>query len=200
MIKKLTFLFFVFAFVFLARANAQTAVAPEKQAAIKEIVALMNADNQIKQLIDVFSAQMDDTRRQTVKAMLNERTDLTATEKKQLEESILINDRPAVKKLEDRLSAKIDYRTIMEEMMIVVYDKFFTLEELRDLLVFYKSPTGQKLVRQMPGIAAESMQVTQTKLLPRLLDGLKEIEQEDRREIEQKIEAQKPRPKKPAAK
>jgi len=200
MIKKLTFLLFLFTFALLAQANAQNAVAPEKQAAIKEIVALMNADNQIEQLVEVFSSQMDDTRRQTVKAVLNDRADLSPAEKKQLEDTLLVNDKPAFKKFQERLLAKIDYQTVMSDMMLVVYDKFFTLEELKDLLVFYKSSTGQKMLKLMPDIAAESMQVTQTKLLPKLLEALKEIEQEDRREIEQKIEAKKPRAKKPATK
>jgi hypothetical protein len=198
MIKKLTLTLFLSAFVLLAQANAQNTVAPEKQAAIKEISTLMNADNQFEQLVDVFSAQMDETRRLTIKAIVDERTDLSAADKKQLVDSLLTNDNAAAKKYRERLMAKIDYRAMMDEMLLVVYDKFFTLEELKDLLVFYKSPTGQKMVRLMPDIAAESMKVTQTKLLPKLMDAMKEIEQEDRREIEQKIEAKKPRARKPA--
>jgi uncharacterized protein len=200
MFKKLALAFFLSTFVLLASANAQNDIAPEKQAAIKEIVALMNADNQIEQMVQVFSSQMDDTRRQTVKAILNERTDLSPAEKKQIEDSLLANDKVGFKKYQERLLAKLDYQTVMNEMMLVVYDKFFTLEELKDLLVFYKSPTGQKMLKLMPDIAAESMKVTQEKLLPKLLNALKEIEQEDRRDIEQKIDAKKPRAKKPAAK
>lgn len=200
MIKKLTFTLFLFTVALLAQANAQNAIAPEKQAAIKEITTLMNADNQFAQLVEVFSTQMDETRILTVKAILNERTDLSAADKKQLEDSLLIGDNGASKKYQERLMAKIDYRMMMEEMMLVVYDKFFTLEELKDLLIFYKSPTGQKMVKLMPDIAAESMKVTQTKLVPKLMEAIKEIEQEDRRDIEQKIEAKKPRAKKPAAK
>jgi hypothetical protein len=200
MIKKLAFTFFLFTVAFFGQANAQNAVAPEKQAAIKEITALMNADNQFEQLVEVFSTQMDETRKLTVKAILNERTDLSAADKKQMEDYLLVGDNASSKKYQERLLAKIDYRTMMDEMMLVVYDKFFTLEELKDLLVFYKSPTGQKMLKLMPDIAAESMKVTQTKFLPRMLEAIKEIEQEDRREIEQKIEAKKPRAKKPAAK
>jgi hypothetical protein len=200
MIKKLTFLLFTFTFAFLAQVNAQTAISPEKQAAIKEIVRLMDSNNQIEQLLQVFSAQMDSTREQTVRAILDERIDISPAEKRQLEASLLESSKAASKKLQERLSAKIDYRAIMDEMMIVVYDKFFTLEEIKDLLVFYNSPTGQKMIKIMPELAAESMQVTQNKLLPKMINALKEIEQEDRREIEAKLEAKKPRAKKPGTK
>jgi hypothetical protein len=199
MFKKLTILLFLFTFALLAQANAQDAVAPEKQAAIKEITTLMDSDNQLQQLIEIFSTQMDETRTLTVKAVLNERTDLSAADKKQMTDYLLAGDSVASKKYQQRLMAKIDYRTMMNEMMLVVYDKFFSLEELKDIIAFYKSTTGAKLLKLMPEIAAESMKLTQTKLLPRILDAMKEIEQEDRRDIEQKIEAKKPRAKKPAA-
>lgn len=200
MIKKLTFMLFLFTFALLAEANAQSAIVPEKQAAIKEMVALMNADNQTEQLIKVFSEQMQDTRRETVKAIIKERIDLTAADKKQLENMLLEEEKDKYKPMQQRLLAKIDYNTVIDEMMLEVYDKFFTLEEIRELIAFYKTPVGQKLLKQVPAIAAESMKVTQTKLLPRLMEALREIEQEDRRDIEQKIEARKPRPKKPATK
>lgn len=200
MFKKLTILLFLFTFALLAQANAQDAIAPEKQAAIKEITTLMNSDNQFEQLIEVFSVQMDETRTLTVKAVLNERTDLSAADKKQMTDYLLAGDSVASKKYQQRLMAKIDYRTMMDEMMLVVYDKFFSLEELKDIIAFYKSTIGAKLLKLMPEVAAESMKLTQTKLLPRLLDAMKEIEQEDRRDVEQKLEAKKPRAKKPAAK
>ncbi|HEX9960161.1 MAG TPA: hypothetical protein VGB00_04480, partial [Pyrinomonadaceae bacterium] len=88
MIRKLTFSLFLFAFAFFAPANAQTAVAPDKQAALKELVALVNGDNKAEDILNIMLAQMDASRDMSVKAVINERTDLTPAEKKALEESI----------------------------------------------------------------------------------------------------------------
>jgi hypothetical protein len=47
----------------------------------------------------------------------------------------------------------------MVELVIPIYDRHFSLEEVQGLLAFYGTPLGQKLVGEMPAIAAESMAV-----------------------------------------
>ena len=45
----------------------------------------------------------------------------------------------------------------MMQAMVPTYQKHFTKGDLDALVVFYTSPTGQKLLREMPAITAESM-------------------------------------------
>jgi hypothetical protein len=45
--------------------------------------------------------------------------------------------------------------------MASVYANNFTAAELHDLTAFYKSPTGQKLLRMMPVITSQTMAVGQ---------------------------------------
>lgn len=56
-----------------------------------------------------------------------------------------------------------------------IYAKHFTAQELRDLLAFYKTPTGAKALKAMPQVTAEitaqmmpNMQPFQTDLVTRL--------------------------------
>jgi hypothetical protein len=44
------------------------------------------------------------------------------------------------------------------DSMIPVYQKHFTKGDIDALVTFYGTPTGQKLLRELPEIAAESMQ------------------------------------------
>jgi hypothetical protein len=49
----------------------------------------------------------------------------------------------------------------MDEMlqaMVPAYQKHFTKGDIDNLIVFYSSPTGAKLLREMPAIMADSMQ------------------------------------------
>ena len=46
----------------------------------------------------------------------------------------------------------------MMQAMVPVYQKHFTKGDIDALVVFYSSPTGQKVLREMPAIVAESMQ------------------------------------------
>jgi uncharacterized protein len=45
----------------------------------------------------------------------------------------------------------------MMQAMIPTYQKHFTKGDVNALLAFYSSPTGQKLLREMPEITSESM-------------------------------------------
>lgn len=45
----------------------------------------------------------------------------------------------------------------MLKVMIPVYQKHFTHNDLNAMIAFYSSPVGQKLVRELPAITAESM-------------------------------------------
>jgi uncharacterized protein len=46
-------------------------------------------------------------------------------------------------------------------MVVPVYDKFLTHQEIKDLIQFYETPTGRKLIAVMPQIMQGSMQAGQ---------------------------------------
>lgn len=46
-------------------------------------------------------------------------------------------------------------------LMVPVYARHFTAEEIRQLLAFYESPVGQKLVAQMPSLNADADEAVQ---------------------------------------
>jgi hypothetical protein len=45
----------------------------------------------------------------------------------------------------------------LEDVLATVYDHHFTADELRQLLAFYRSPIGRKMLEEQPGILRESM-------------------------------------------
>lgn len=54
----------------------------------------------------------------------------------------------------------------LEPEMVKLYTKGFSETELNELIAFYKSPLGQKVLKQMPALFSESMKMTQSKLEP----------------------------------
>jgi len=54
----------------------------------------------------------------------------------------------------------------LEPEMVKLYTKGFSEAELNELIGFYKSALGQKVLKQMPELFAESMKLTQAKLEP----------------------------------
>ena len=48
--------------------------------------------------------------------------------------------------------------------MIKLYTSNFNEQEMKDLIAFYESPLGKKVLEQMPSLTAQSAQLTQSKL------------------------------------
>ncbi len=47
------------------------------------------------------------------------------------------------------------------DLLIPLYDKYYSEEDLDNLIIFYNSTTGKKLISIMPALTQESMQVGQ---------------------------------------
>ncbi|MFT3752304.1 MAG: DUF2059 domain-containing protein [Paludibacter sp.] len=65
--------------------------------------------------------------------------------------------------------------------MTQLYDKYFTEQDIKDFIVFYKSPAGQKYINVMPEITKYMMTNMMTNIIPGMakematrLDKLKE--------------------------
>ena len=194
MIKKLTLTLFLMTCSFFVQAAAQTVVSAasdEKQAAIKELLAVMNAQIKPSDLMAMMSAQIDKTAELTVKSMLASDVNLMPADKKMLEDILLNGENSPIKSLQKKLFEKIDFDALIEEMTISIYDKHFTLEEIKDVTAFYKTTTGQKLLKTTPAIFADTMQTMAEKIYPKIMEVVKESEEGMKREIEVKIKEQK---------
>ncbi|GEM_PF-343385 len=62
-------------------------------------------------------------------------------------------------------SFKPIFKKIMYEDMVGIYDKYYTQNEIKDLIKFYKSKTGKKLLNLTPEIQNDIMKIVQTKYL-----------------------------------
>jgi len=59
-----------------------------------------------------------------------------------------------------RLNSKIDSQHLTD-LIVPIYDKYLTEDEIKGLIQFYESPLGQKAVSVLPKVVAESQQAGQ---------------------------------------
>lgn len=196
MLKKLALTILMMTCALCASVSAQTASSPEKQAAVKELVSYISESYKFEDYMSVLVANTQAAQDAAARTMLDERADLTAEDRKSIEEALAAGRKYSVKRFQDKLSQKINYTALINEIAFILYDKYFTLEEVRDLNAFYKTPTGQKTLKIMSPMMVESAQLTQARLMPQLEIIIKEVMEEDRRELEQKIDARKSKPQK----
>jgi hypothetical protein len=72
------------------------------------------------------------------------------------------------------------------DVMIPVYQKHFTKGDMDALVAFYSSPTGEKMVKEMPAIMSESMQAASgilqemmAKMTQRVNDEIAQMQKSD---------------------
>ena len=65
-------------------------------------------------------------------------------------------------------------------LLIPVYDKYYTLDDLNGLLSFYQTPLGQKVIATLPQISRESMTIGQAWGQKQARAVLQELQREEK--------------------
>jgi hypothetical protein len=58
--------------------------------------------------------------------------------------------------------------------MVSIYDRYFSDEEIKNLIKFYKSPTGQKMINTMPDIQKDIMTIMMNKHIPEFQEKIQQ--------------------------
>lgn len=85
----------------------------------------------------------------------------------------------------------------MIQSMVPVYQKHFTKSDIDALVTFYSTPTGQKLLQEMPAVTAEAMQ-SMMPLLQKHVESMNEHMQQEiaamKKETDEKARKKAPIP------
>lgn len=124
----------------------------------------------IKRLLEVMNSE------QISEAMLNSMVPVLKQR---------INSRIKENSAKEKIDKMMDDFTdaMMEEMkelsrklndveLVNIYDKHFTHGEIQDLIEFYESPTGKKILEKNPEITKELMSSMMTKYMPEIQKNL----------------------------
>jgi uncharacterized protein len=141
-------------------ATAQDTITPEKKALIKELLGLLNSGNAAGAIAIQFMEQFQQSAIILIKSDLREWIEeqkFAPAEKKRLEAEMDESAQRILTRLRAEFPKRINLGEILEIVTLEVYDKFFTEAELKDLIAFYKTPTGQKFIKILPQISAEML-------------------------------------------
>jgi hypothetical protein len=75
----------------------------------------------------------------------------------------------------------------MLDDMIPVYQKHLSRTDVAAMTAFYSSPSGQKLLREMPAMTAESMQAMAPRLQTMMDDLMKRVERKAQEQHDKKV-------------
>ncbi len=175
----------------LVNVTAQDKISDEKRKIIKEIAKVTKADVNGKKTFEKMLDMMSGMYPGTINSLLRTDESFSEKEKQAFESQLVKSHQDFTIKFRKRLFNRINIGKYIEQSMYPLYANIFTADELRDLLKFYKTPTGKKLTSSASAMTAESIRYTQEHLMPMILEILNEIVKEDIDKLKKDKTAQK---------
>ena len=190
MTNKKSVLLLVFAlFVSINAVNAQDPgskpaqnISPQKLALIKQLLELTNSKKTVDAMLKAQAEQMDKQMPDMVWQMVSNMKELkalTAEQREQVRSQVIETSLRAGKRTYDLLLAKIDFNKIVEDISVPLYDKYLSENELSDLVAFYKSATGKKILDVMPNLVADSMARATEEIMPKISEVISQVQAEE---------------------
>jgi uncharacterized protein len=146
---------------FAQQPTDSTGDAPASKEDIQKLFEVMQIHQQMRQVMDATMKQQSALMRETLK----KRYPQTSAER------IAQADRLIAETMKDMpLDAMLDD-------MIPIYQRHFSKIDIDAISTFYASPTGQKMMREMPALTSESMQASYARMQKQMDAMMKRAEQ-----------------------
>ena len=156
-------------FASISFAQQNDANAPASKADVERFLDAMHSRDMTKSMMNAMTVQMH----KMVHEQVLKQPNLPADSEERLN------------KLTDSVYKEMPVDELID-VMIPVYQKHFTKGDMDALVAFYSSPTGEKMVKEMPAIMSESMQAASgilqemmAKMTQRVNDEIAQMQKSD---------------------
>lgn len=163
--------------------DAARDIPPEKQALIRELYAVTKLSEMAEKITDTFLDKLGADLPATLHGALRDSLNPKGRDREELERAIAESSHRVYNRLRELLPQRLNWGETMEQIFSPIYDKHFNEQELRDLIVFYKSPTGQKAIQVMPDLFKEGLEKASEVLNPKLIKLMNEVLDEEKERL-----------------
>jgi uncharacterized protein len=166
-----------------ASAQAQESITPAKRELIKELLEVTGGTKTTEAMINSELDQNEKMLPTLMSQMIGKDIKMTASEREAFERKMNESAARISKRFRELLKT-MDFPKLIDEISYSIYDKYYTESELRDLIAFYKSPTGRKTIEVLPQLYAESIARTTEAIMPRMQQIMTAIMDEEKARFE----------------
>ena len=171
-------------------AQAQDSISAEKTALIKELFEATGGKQNAKDIMsNMIAAQREQSKGMIDKLTADFKTS-TPAENAKIAKIVDESMERIMTRTQEFLETKFDFDQLVADVA-PVYDKHFTADELRDIIAFYRSPTGQKAMKEMPLMMGEMVGALSKNFLPSFMDFLKQTTDEEMAGLMKKLPKKK---------
>ncbi len=158
-------------------------LSPEKKALIMDLLKITEADKAVDKVVAQMMAAHQKQYPLMIAQIVNADSSLTDAQKKDIIDKSNQRSTRSSERLKELFTQKIDLGDVLNKVALVVYGKNFNDGELKDIIAFYKTPTGQKSLKQMPEVMRESMDMTTTLIAPQMGQIITQLMDEEKARI-----------------
>jgi hypothetical protein len=126
----------------IALAQQSTADAPASKEDVQKYLGVMHSREMMTQMIDAMAKPMHE--------MVHQQYEKN-------KDKLPADFEARMNKVMDDTMKSFPWDEILDSM-VPVYQKHFTKDDIDHLVAFYSTPTGQKVLKELPAITAEAMQ------------------------------------------
>ena len=159
-----------------------------KAALIQELIDISGVSGMAEQMLR-HHGYVELSRIQTqygpmMELAVSEETDLSDEDRQRLMNRLADWDRFA-ERFYTLFVERVDFTKIIETVYHPLYDKYFSADELEEIVVFYRTPVGRKLMQSMPALMQEAGKGVDDAVQPHAVALIQEIFAEARAELGQ---------------
>lgn len=139
-----------------AAAPAPATVTPEQRAAIKELLDVTKARENLGRTFAAMAQSMPAQLAQAMNMQI-EQAQISPEQKQKIRQNM---NQPFADAVKDAQAIVNDPKNADQALdrMYAIYAKHFTADELKQMVAFYKTPVGAKTLVEMPAVINETMQ------------------------------------------
>lgn len=160
-------------------------IPPAKLALLKELCELLAPGKNAEESLNVTFAQQEKQMTAIFNAMAGSRgpAGASAEEAQRVKEALISRQMKILKRTQQLFREKIDLNSLCNTIYISIYNKHFDVKQLKDLIAFYKSPTGSHFREVQTAIVDEAMAMTSRDIQSKIIAISKQVEAELRPEF-----------------
>ncbi len=149
-----------------ANSAPETVISAEKKALIADYLEAQGGREAIMKNLDATFVNLKDVLPMLLTTLIQGDKSFSASQKAEILKTFPELLGRLTTKYQVAINQEIDLAKLIEDTSFSTLDKYFTETELQDLIAFYKSSTGKKIVSLQPQIYAESSAKINAALIP----------------------------------
>ena len=172
--------------VLMQPAKSEAEVSETKQEMIRELLTIVGIVGMAEQMRDQQSVvelmQMQPSYHQMMEMATSEQADLSEVDRQLL--LARLDDFDAfAERFRALFIERLNFSTIIETVYPPLYDKYFSEEELRQMVAFYRTPVGRKSIEVMAPLMQEAGRGIEEAVWPLSIALIQEIVAEERAKL-----------------